>query len=442
MATPPTSPKSSATPQDSQLPDSPLRSPRRSPRKSGHHKRASLGGIFDHLNIASSSSGAHSRPIMAGINLARSIREKFQSIHQPDGTIRTRAHQVEATFTIRMDDAYDYNLLGDDVDPDDLHSEMAQFSASVADILNTSSLNETSQENDHRAADEYLLDALARMVFGSNAIENAGSDLDITLKICRAIFKGEFAEETIHERTPEYEALKRDLIQRGLPAGTPYILRSRQEIVQHALAARHIMTEVFLRDKDLSEETILKTHSILTDGVDHEDGTDWAEYSGKYREVSVGAGLHVFTPPGQVPREMSRMISRLKRDLILATEEGVIDPVALATKYCHIFVNIRPFLDGNGRMCRLILNALLLKYGSFLACMGQEDSTRDEYLSIAARASMSESSSSDEWGEDDKHAPKLYKELASFKLKHAHDGFKQFIGSLRGKHHAKDAVDE
>jgi len=35
------------------------------------------------------------------------------------------------------------------------------------------------------------------------------------------------------------------------------------------------------------------------------------------------------------------------------------DPYVLASKYCHKFVNIHPFLDGDGRMCRLIMNGLL-----------------------------------------------------------------------------------
>jgi len=56
------------------------------------------------------------------------------------------------------------------------------------------------------------------------------------------------------------------------------------------------------------------------------------------------------------------------------------DPVALAAKYCHMFVNIiHPFVNGNGRMCRLILNALLLKsMGGSLPAFGQDNGDRDK----------------------------------------------------------------
>ncbi|KAI0474022.1 hypothetical protein GGR56DRAFT_650010 [Xylariaceae sp. FL0804] len=33
-----------------------------------------------------------------------------------------------------------------------------------------------------------------------------------------------------------------------------------------------------------------------------------------------------------------------------------LDPFDLAAYYCDRFVNVRPFRDGNGRMCRLIPN--------------------------------------------------------------------------------------
>jgi Fic family protein len=51
---------------------------------------------------------------------------------------------------------------------------------------------------------------------------------------------------------------------------------------------------------------------------------------------------------------MKAMISDLNSDLKEATKSGKIDAVAFSAKYCHNFVNIHPFLDDNGRTCRLI----------------------------------------------------------------------------------------
>ena len=62
------------------------------------------------------------------LNLAQSIHQQVKSTFQPDGTLRARfVHGIETsfTFTIEMNDAYDYNLLGE-IDPDDFAGRAAQ----------------------------------------------------------------------------------------------------------------------------------------------------------------------------------------------------------------------------------------------------------------------------------------------------------------------------
>ena len=63
---------------------------------------------------------------------------------------------------------------------------------------------------------------------------------------------------------------------------------------------------------------------------------------------------------------------------------GFLDPYMLASKYCHRFVNIHPFLDGNRQTGRLLLNAVLL---GIVVALGWEeretDDERDKYLRIA-----------------------------------------------------------
>jgi Fic family protein len=51
-----------------------------------------------------------------------------------------------------------------------------------------------------------------------------------------------------------------------------------------------------------------------------------------------------------------------------------------------MFVLIHPFLDGNGRTCRLILNAILLKYAGTVVAFGEHDTSREEYYAIVKRA--------------------------------------------------------
>lgn len=379
------------------------------------HKRHSLTEAFDGLDIESSRAEGSSNKIM---HLGRSIRLLMSSTIRGNGSIRTNSVRgVKATFSISMDNAYDYNILGDDVDPDDVHVELQKFINDVADGLKD-------QLNKHDALDDYFNEKLSQMVYGSNMIENVGAGLDITLKLCRAVFQGEDVTETdIGERDAEYQALKVELAKKNLPNDHYSVLRSRREIVQHAKAAHYIISQVAIAGNDLSEQIILETHRLLTYKIDTEDGTPWDKYSGKYRKCPVRAGFHSFMHENMVPSAMRNMINSLEADIKKAAENGEIDPVALASKYCHTFVNIHPFQDGNGRVCRLILNAILLKYGGGLICIGQSGEDRVKYLSIATDAGLSEASQDEETKDlPDEYKPKHYKQLASFTLKHARDG--------------------
>ncbi|KPM37182.1 hypothetical protein AK830_g9390 [Neonectria ditissima] len=351
------------------------------------------------------------------MNLSKQINmtDLVRSIHE------TMMHRTETYITISMDDAYDYNILGDDVDPDDLYEELKSY------------LEKQSLFIGSNAFEDHLSDMLARMVFGSNMIESAGGGLETTLKLCRAIFQGQTeGTSEIQEGDADYEALKNDLVQKGVPHDTDAVLRSHCEIVQHAKAAVYIMDEVYVNGKDISEETILQTHRILTHGLDTEQGTAWAEYSGVYRQCDVSAGLHQFLDPRLVPGAMKAMIRSLNQDLQDATEFREINPVALAAKYSHTFVNIHPFADGNGRVCRLILNAILLKYSGIVVCIGEDEPDRENYMEVMVAGSMAEASAHEEDmdGLDEHHKPKYYKGLASFTLQHACDSIRSLCDLL------------
>ncbi|KAK2476341.1 hypothetical protein H9L39_11565 [Fusarium oxysporum f. sp. albedinis] len=311
-----------------------------------HHQRQSLSqGPFEGLEIDHEDQ-----------HLGREIRRMMSSTLS------------KATFTINMGDAYDYNILQENLKQ--LHQEFRMYISDIADGLKQS-------DDNKNALDEYITDELARMVYGSNMIEVAGGGVDITLKLCKDVFQGKELPEEINERDEDYHDLKIHLLNKNLPSGHEAILRSRREIVQHAEAARYMIDQ------------------------------------------NVRCGSHVFMDESKVPAAMRDMIDELDSDIKKATEEGQIDPVVLASKYCHKFVNIHPFADGNGRMCRLILNALLLKYSGRFICIGQDGQDRQEYLRIAVAASVEEGSQSQETGAAN------YKQLASFTLRHARDSMRK-----------------
>ncbi|UPL03324.1 hypothetical protein LCI18_014258 [Fusarium solani-melongenae] len=308
-------------------------------------------------------------------------------------------------LTIVQDEAYEYNSLGE-MDPDDLHSE---FRECLHDAM-------TWTTSKHDILDEYLIDLLSRMIFGSNMIEDAEGGLEITLKLCGAILRGQHVPD--EDRHTDHEVLEDHLRRKGLPHAEEDVIQAYREITQHAEVAYYIIKEICLEGKELSEAIILETHRLLTYKIDT-DEIPWNEYAGVYRKWPVCTGFHQYMAHSMVPTAMKKMISSLEDDVKAAIDAGGIDPVALAAKYCHIFVNMHPFLDGNGRTCRLILNAILLKYGGIVVCIGEQDDDRQEYLRIASNASFAEGNQEDMEDVPEELRPKYYKELASFVLLHA-----------------------
>lgn len=141
-----------------------------------------------------------------------------------------------------------------------------------------------------------------------------------------------------------------------------------------------------VKERLLSEDIIRETHRILTEKIDASGGTPWRKYSGRYRHIHVYAGSTNFVTPKFVPKEMRELIWEFNSNIQEAEQNKTLDPFTLAAKYCNDFVLIHPFVDGNGRVCRLILNAILLRYAGVVVALGEHDESRKEYLDIQRRA--------------------------------------------------------
>lgn len=356
------------------------------------------------------------------IHLGKSLRKMMRStLRLGHGTVSRSVRGIETKFTITQDEVYDYKIAHEDFDPDLVFPEMVKLGDQLQDILQA-----RPDPEQEAAFENHILECLVRMVYGSNMIEHAGAGLEITWKLCMKIFQGEQVPEDIGEQDEEYRRIKEERMRDKLSTSGAAILRSRREIVQHAKAAAYMITELCLYDRDLSEEIILETHRILTYKVDAESAP-WSQYSGVYRSVDVSAGLHTFIYPFLVPLKMQQMIRELQSDLQQAAKSGVLDPIVLAAKYTHIFVNIHPFLDGNGRMCRLILNSMLLKFGSFIVCLGQHGPDRNAYYEVASAASQLEDTYD---GREEEEKPVMHRELASLILSHAKNSLEKLIKAI------------
>lgn len=320
---------------------------------------------------------------------------------------------------MKMDGVYDYNLYEED--PDDLFEATKGLLTEIQGVVTT--LSEAQGKN----FDEFLETAMCEVIFGSNCIENAGCGHGVTIRLCKEIFQGR-DPATVQPRTQEEEEAIRDLAGQNLPNTKTEIPRSRKEIIQHALAFKYIAIRMILQNEPLSEQLIKDTHKVLTEGLDSDDGDRSETYSGQYRTEEVVAGMSgMFTPTAQVAMAMRRVVAEFNQDIAAAEANRVLDPYALAAKYCHKFVNIHPFLDGNGRTCRLILNTILLKYAGIVVPIGEKDEDREDYMEIANKATMAEQVEEDERSRDP------WGELASFVLRKGAEKMQTLRNTLKGR---------
>ncbi|KAL9028155.1 MAG: hypothetical protein Q9196_003437 [Gyalolechia fulgens] len=237
----------------------------------------------------------------------------------------------------------------------------------------------------HAEIEKLVMIEMAKAVFGSNNIDRLGIGLDETMKLCLAVFQ-DGNDLEIPERSVEYQRRLDTYVLKSTNPGEKAVIRSRSEVVQHAAAFQHLVNAFVKHDRPITEQLIKETHAILVKDLSAQDAgalSSSNSYGGTYRRHEVYAGAIAYASASEVGKAMRAMVTSLQEDTDQINQSGTIDPFMIAAKYCDRFVNIHPFQDGNGRMCRLILNAILIKYSGVVIALGEKSEDRDEYLMIA-----------------------------------------------------------
>lgn len=127
-------------------------------------------------------------------------------------------------------------------------------------------------------------------------------------------------------------------------------LREINEVLNHKEAFDLIIDY----NKDISKEFILKIHKIV---VKSTLKADLKDQEGKYRTVQVYIrGVNWIPPkPSEVPGEMTSLLSWYTKN------KNKIHPLILSAYFHSAFETIHPFVDGNGRVGRLLMNFILHK---------------------------------------------------------------------------------
>ncbi|MCC5816581.1 MAG: Fic family protein [Leptospira sp.] len=129
------------------------------------------------------------------------------------------------------------------------------------------------------------------------------------------------------------------------------LLREHFEAINHKEAIVFIESLVS-SNETLSEHSIKQIHSLILKNIDNEN-------IGRYRtsNVIITGADHKHPQGFDIPARMNQFIIDYKSNI------SKFHPVELAA-WVHIkFVGIHPFVDGNGRTARLLMNLELMKAG-------------------------------------------------------------------------------
>ena len=142
-------------------------------------------------------------------------------------------------------------------------------------------------------------------------------------------------------------------------------LREIYEVVNHNKAFAYVK-KCISENKQLDENIVKDIHSILMENI---------LVGGVYRNVEVRITGAKHKPPA--PSEMYYQIKEFFSNI---NSKSDLNPIELAAWTHAEFVKIHPFIDGNGRTSRLIMNYQLMKNEFLPVSINTED--RLEYFNL------------------------------------------------------------
>jgi len=139
------------------------------------------------------------------------------------------------------------------------------------------------------------------------------------------------------------------IIEDGLTIGGKTI-REHSEALGHSEAYTYLNT--LTKNKTITESNILELHRLFYYRMD-------VKKAGKYRKQQVYISGTDYLPPKY------KEIPDLMKNFVLSINEWkkTLHPVTLAAKLHERIATIHPFIDGNGRTARLVMNLSLLQNG-------------------------------------------------------------------------------
>jgi Fic family protein/DNA-binding XRE family transcriptional regulator len=144
-------------------------------------------------------------------------------------------------------------------------------------------------------------------------------------------------------------------------------MREHLEAINHGEAI-HYMKDLVAKDAVITRRELLGIHNLILRGINPEE-------AGRFRRVQVmiQGSDHLPPAPYLVEKQMEDYFIWYERNRTL------LHPVVLAAEMHERLVTIHPFIDGNGRTSRLVMNMILLQNGLVIANIKGDNSSRFAY---------------------------------------------------------------
>lgn len=160
------------------------------------------------------------------------------------------------------------------------------------------------------------------------------------------------------------------VLEEGITIGGKRLIE-HLEAIGHSDAYNYIYN--LIKNNEITIEDICRLHHLFYFRIDEEN-------AGRYRKTrAIITGSQYSLPvPAQLPDLMNELVVSIKK---LRKEKHPVEAAALAHKE---FVFIHPFVDGNGRVARLLMNLILLQEGYEIAIIPPV--VRNQYIQALEKA--------------------------------------------------------
>jgi Fic family protein len=145
-------------------------------------------------------------------------------------------------------------------------------------------------------------------------------------------------------------------------------MREHLEAINHAQAITFIK-DVAQKEAGITEWVIKEIHGLVLHGIDKTN-------AGKYRDVPVmiAGSKHLPPQPYLIQQQMEAFICEYQH-----LKDKHFHPVVISAYLHDELVKIHPFIDGNGRTSRLLMNLNLIANGYAIANLKSDNEAKQAY---------------------------------------------------------------